>query len=424
MNPGGVSRSVPGTLPEESVDSLSAFPGESVMPNPLTQRLRESLEGLKAEKRFRTIPILESEQKAHVRLNGRDVIMLSSNNYLGLANHPKLKEAAREGIQRYGCGTASVRFICGTMDIHRELEAEIAAFVGAEDALLYSSCAAANEGLIPALMGEGDLICSDGLNHASIIDGIRLSRAARHIYPHRDLAALEAGLAAHGDAVLKMVVTDGVFSMEGDLAPLPEMADVADRHGAFLVVDESHALGILGENGRGTGEHLGVEDRVRIQTGTLGKSLGGAMGGYVAGSRDLIEHLTQTSRPYIFSNALPPAVVFVALAALKLIREDPSPRERLRESTAYFRREMGTAGFNIIEGFHPIVPVLIGDTPKALEMSAALFEEGVFVTGFGFPVVPKGEARLRAQISAAHTRDDIDRCLEAFRAVGRRLGVM
>ena len=221
--------------------------------------------------------------------------MLSSNNYLGLADHPKLAEAAREGLRRYGCGTASVRFICGTLDIHRELEERIAEFVGADDALLYSSCATANEGLIPALMGEGDLICSDALNHASIIDGIRLSRANRHIYPHRDIKALEEGLERHKDAGLKMVVTDGVFSMEGDLAPLPEMADLADRYGAFLVVDESHALGILGGHGRGTAEHLGVEEQVQIQTGTLGKSLGGAMGGYIAGSRDLIDFLTQSS---------------------------------------------------------------------------------------------------------------------------------
>ncbi|MBI2881501.1 MAG: glycine C-acetyltransferase [Candidatus Tectomicrobia bacterium] len=392
--------------------------------SPLSRRLRQGIEDLKAEKRFRGIPILESEQGPRVRMNGREVIMLSSNNYLGLADHPRLKEAACEGVRRYGCGTASVRFICGTMDVHRELEGKIAQFLGAEDALLYSSCSAANEGLIPALMGEGDLVCSDGLNHASIIDGIRLSRARRHIYPHRDLDALEEGLRANADAGLKMVVTDGVFSMEGDLAPLAEMADLADRYGAFLVVDESHALGVLGANGRGTAEHLGVEDRVQIQTGTLGKSLGGSMGGYVAGSRDLVEYLTQVSRPYIFSNALPPAVLFVALAALDLIREDPSPRDRLLENTASFRREMKSAGFHIIEGFHPIVPVLIGDTPKALEMSAALFEAGVFVTGFGYPVVPKGEARLRAQISAAHTREDLDRCLEAFRRVGKRLGVI
>ncbi len=350
--------------------------------------------------------------------------MLSSNNYLGLADHPKLKEAAREGILRYGCGTASVRFICGTMDIHRELERKIADFLGVDDALLYSSCSAANEGLIPALMGEGDLICSDGLNHASIIDGIRLSRASRHIYPHGDLKSLEGGLKSNAGTGLKMVVTDGVFSMEGELAKLPEMADLADRHGAFLVVDESHALGILGKNGRGTAEHLGVENRVSIQTGTLGKSLGGSMGGYVAGSRDLVDYLTQLSRPYIFSNALPPAVIFVGLAALDLIREDPSPRQRLLENTVYFRKEMTSAGFEIIEGFHPIVPVMIGDTPKALEMSATLLEEGVFVTGFGFPVVPKGEARLRAQISAAHTTEDLDRCLEAFRAVGKKLGVI
>jgi glycine C-acetyltransferase len=394
------------------------------MMNSLSERLRQSIRNLKEEKRFRSIPILESEQGPHVRIGGREVIMLSSNNYLGLADHPKLKEAAREGIRRYGCGTASVRFICGTMDIHLELEQKIAEFVGAEDVLLYSSCSAANEGLIPALMGEGDLICSDGLNHASIIDGIRLSRAGRHIYPHSDLKSLEEGLKANAAADLKMVVTDGVFSMEGDLARLPEMAGLADRNGAFLVVDESHALGILGENGRGTAEHLGVENRVSIQTGTLGKSLGGSMGGYVAGSHDLIDHLTQLSRPYIFSNALPPAVIFVGLAALDLIREDPSPRQRLLENTAYFRKEMTSAGFEIIEGFHPIVPVMIGDTPKALEMSAALLEGGVFVTGFGFPVVPKGEARLRAQISAAHTTEDLDQCLEAFRAAGKKLDVI
>lgn len=394
------------------------------MTHSLSRRLLQYIENFKEEKRYRTVPILESAQSAHVRMNGREVIMLSSNNYLGLADHPKLAEAAREGLRRYGCGTASVRFICGTLDIHRELEERIAEFVGADDALLYSSCATANEGLIPTLMGEGDLICSDALNHASIIDGIRLSRANRHIYPHRDIKALEEGLERHKDAGLKMVVTDGVFSMEGDLAPLQEMADLADRYGAFLVVDESHALGILGGHGRGTAEHLGVEEQVQIQTGTLGKSLGGAMGGYIAGSRDLIDFLTQSSRPYIFSNALPPAVVFVGMAALELIREDPAPRIQLMENTEFFRKEMTLAGFEIIEGFHPIVPVMIGDTPKALEMSAALFEEGIFVTGFGFPVVPKGEARLRAQISAGHNREDLDRCLEAFRRVGKRLDII
>ena len=390
----------------------------------LSQRLQANLEQLEKEKRYRTVPILETAQSAHVRMNGRDVIMLSSNNYLGLANHPKLVEAAQEGLRRYGCGTASVRFICGTLDIHRELEAKIAEFVGTEDALLYSSCATANEGLIPALMGEGDLICSDVLNHASIIDGIRLSRANRHIFPHRDLHSLEEGLKGNKDANLKMVVTDGVISMEGNLSPLPEMADLADRYGAFLVVDESHALGVLGDSGRGTAEHLGVEERVQIQTGTLGKSLGGAMGGYVAGSRDLINFLTQSSRPYIFSNALPPAVIFVGMAALELIQKDPGPRIRLMENTDYFRKEIVSSGFDIIKGFHPIVPVMIGETPKALEMSAALLEDGIFVTGFGFPVVPKGEARLRVQLSAAHNRDDLDRCLEVFRKVGKQLGIV
>jgi glycine C-acetyltransferase len=388
----------------------------------LTKKLEEEIALLKKKKLYKEFNILESEQGAKVVMDGKEIIMLSSNNYLGLASHPQIKEAAQEGIRKYGSGTASVRFICGTMDIHKELEERIAKFLGLEATLLYISCSAANEGLIPALMGKGDTIFSDELNHASIIDGIKLSKAERKIYPHRDMAALEKFLKETKNNGLQMIITDGVFSMEGDLAPLPDIIRLSKEYNAFTVVDDSHATGILGENGRGITEHFGV--KVDIQTGTLGKALGGACGGYVAGSKELIDYLTQKSRPYIFSNALPPAVIYTGLAALDLIEEGPELRDRLRENTLYFRQEMTSLGFEVIKGIHPIIPIIIGETPLALKMSAELLKEGVYVCGFGYPVVPEGEARLRAQVSAAHTKEDLNICLNAFKKVGRRLKVI
>ena len=392
----------------------------------MSDRLDEALGGellsLREKKLYHSVNTLEGPQGPRVRMDGREILMLSSNNYLGLANHPKVVEAAKAALDKYGNGTASVRFVCGTLDLHRKLEARLARFLGAEAALVYISASAANMGLIPALMGEEDAIFSDGLNHASIIDGIRLSKARRHIYSHADMGALEKDLKEDAQARLKMIVTDGVFSMEGDTAKLPEMTALARKHGAFTVVDDSHATGVLGKTGRGTPEHFGL--KVDVQTGTLGKALGGSCGGYVAGSNVLIDYLTQRSRPYIFSNALPPAIAAGAMAAIDLIDGDPSFRERLAENTRYFRGEIARLGFHVLAGEHPIVPVIVGETSTAHEMSAALFEEGVFVSGFGYPVVPKGEARLRAQVSAAHSRRDLDFALEAFKRVGSRMGII
>ncbi len=387
----------------------------------LNRVLDGELSCLREQGLYHPTNILQGPQGPRVRMDGRDVLMLSSNNYLGLANHPKVIAAAKDALDRYGNGTASVRFICGTLDIHKRLEERIARFLSLEAALLYISASAANMGLIPALMGENDAIFSDGLNHASIIDGIRLSKGRRHIYAHADTAALEKDLLEDGAARLKMVITDGVFSMEGDVAKLAALRALADKHEAFLVVDDSHATGVLGATGRGTGEHTGVP--IDVVTGTLGKALGGSCGGFVAGSAVLIDYLTQRSRPYIFSNALPPAVAAGALAAIDIVESEPERRERLMENTRYFRQGVEALGLKAAAGEHPIVPVIVGEAKLAHEMSKALFDEGVFVSGFGYPVVPKGEARLRAQISAAHTREDLDFALAAFGSVRRRMGM-
>lgn len=392
------------------------------MADRLEEILRAQLITLAEQGLYHHINILESPQAAHVRMDGREIIMLSSNNYLGLADNPKVLAAAKDGIDKYGNGTAAVRFICGTLDLHKRLEAKIAEFLGMEAALVYISAFAANEGLIPTLMGEEDAIFTDGLNHASIIDGIRLSKARRHIYSHGDMAALEKDLKEDSGARLKMVITDGVFSMEGDYARLPDITRLAAAHGAFVVVDDSHATGVVGATGRGTPEHFGV--KVDIVTGTLGKALGGACGGFVAGPAAVIEYLTQRSRPYIFSNALPPSVASAAMAALDIAAHEPAHRERLRDNTRYFRERISALGFHVAAGEHPIVPVIVGETALAHKMSAALFEAGVFVSGFGYPVVPKGEARLRAQISAAHKREDLDFALEAFKRVGTQMGII
>jgi glycine C-acetyltransferase len=388
----------------------------------LDEILKSELSCLREKNLYHHTNVLQGQQAARVRMDGRETLMLSSNNYLGLANHPKVVEAAKAALDKYGNGPASVRFICGTLDLHKKLEARIAEFLGKESALLFISAMSANQGLIPALLDEQDAIFSDALNHASIIDGIRLSKARRHIYSHADMGALGKDLSEDASARLKMVVTDGVFSMEGDTAKLPEIATLAKKAGAFTVVDDSHATGILGKTGRGTHEHFGVA--IDIITGTLGKALGGACGGFVAASATVIEYLTQRCRPYIFSNALPPAVTAAALAAIDIISSDGAPRERLWANARYFRGEITALGFHVLPGEHPIVPIIVGEAAAAHEMSRALFEEGVFVSGFGYPVVPKGEARLRAQVSAAHSREDMDFALHAFKTVGKRMGVI
>jgi glycine C-acetyltransferase len=368
--------------------------------------------------------VLQSAQGPRVKVGGREVVMLTSNNYLGFANHPRIKEAQKKAVDRWGAGLGSVRFICGTQELHKDLEAEIASFFGCDDAILYMTCWAANEGLFAAVLDEADGLYSDELNHASIIDGVRLSKAKRYRAPHGDLAALDQMLAEDATSRYKLYITDGVFSMEGEEANLRECVSVCERRGAVLSVDDSHATGILGKTGRGTAEEQGVFGKVPITTGTLGKAMGSAAGGFVTGPKALVETLRQRSRTYLFSNSLPPAVAAGSLESFRLLKEDPAPVAKLRDNAAYYRKALSDSGFQIPHGTHPIVPVIVGDTAKALAMGKALFEEGVYVSGFGFPVVPQGQARLRCQVSAAHERADLDKAVDAFRKVGKKFSVV
>jgi glycine C-acetyltransferase len=407
-------------------------------PEELYTTLETELSKIKDSKTFKYEVPLESEQGGQVRVEGRKVVMLASNNYLGLSSHPRIKDAARRAIDEWGYGLASVRFLCGTEPIHFELERRIAGFVGCEAAILHSSCFAANEAFFTGLLANDlgqveyqDAIYSDQLNHASIIDGIRLCRGVAkqtvsRLYRNGDVRQLAAMLEEDRDKGyrIKIIATDGVFSMEGLLAPLPELVRLARAHGALLFVDESHATGVLGKTGRGTHEELDVYGEIDVITGTFGKALGGASGGFIAGRAPLVEFLRQKSRPYTFSNTVPPPVVAGSIEALDLIEKDASIVDRLHENTEYFRREVVRLGFKIIEGRHPIVPVMLGEAAVAQDMSRELLTEGVYIKGLWYPVVPKGEARLRAQISAAHTRQDLDRALEAFNKVGKRLGVI
>jgi glycine C-acetyltransferase len=407
-------------------------------PGELYSTLESELKNIKEAKTFKYEVPLESEQGGDVMVDGHKVVMLASNNYLGLANHPRVKEAAHRGLDEWGYGMASVRFLCGTEPIHLELERRIAEFVGCESAILHSSCFAANEAFFTALIANDfgqtnyqDVIYSDMLNHASIIDGVRLCRAVAkntvsRLYKNGDVNHLRQMLEEDGDKNyrIKVIATDGVFSMEGLLAPLPELVELARKHNALLFVDESHATGALGKTGRGTPEELGVYGQIDVISGTFGKALGGASGGFIAGRAPLIEFLRQKSRPYTFSNTMPPLVVTASIEAINLIEEDPSIVTRLHENTEYFRSEIVRSGFKIIEGRHPIVPVMLGEAAIAQDMSRELLGEGVYIKGLWYPVVPKGEARLRAQNSAAHTRNDLDRALEAFNKVGKRLGVI
>jgi glycine C-acetyltransferase len=367
---------------------------------------------------------LKSPQGPVVEVEGKgEVIMLTSNNYLGLANHPAIVEAAEKAERDFGYGLASVRFICGTQTIHRQLEQRIARFFDTEDTILYGSCWNANEGLFQTVAQEDDAIISDELNHASIIDGVRLAKARKERFRNRDMADLRRALEATRDARNRLIMTDGVFSMEGSLAPLPEMVKLAAEFDAFLVVDDSHGTGVLGKSGRGTAEELGVFGSIGAYTSTLGKALGGSHGGFTTGPRTLVEYLRQKSRPYLFSNTLPPAVVMGSLAAFDLLEKDPSFMTRLRDNTMFFRRELTKRGIQVREGIHPIVPIIIGDTAKAIAMSLELLERGIYVSGFGFPVVPKGQARLRCQISAAHTREHLDKAIKAIVEVAEKFEV-
>jgi glycine C-acetyltransferase len=390
----------------------------------LIDHLAGEVARLKAAGTYKEELVLESPQDARVRVDGRDVVMLTSNNYLGFANHPRVREAQKKAVDRWGAGMSSVRFICGTLTLHKELEAEIASFFGNDDAILYMSCWNANEGLFAAVLDEADGLYSDELNHASIIDGARLCKAKRFRVPHDDSKALDRMLAEDSASRFRIMMTDGVFSMEGEEADLTALVAVCERTNTLLVVDDSHATGVLGKTGRGTAEEQGVFDRIPVTTGTLGKAMGSAAGGFVTGPQALIDLLRQRSRPYLFSNSLPPAVVAGSLETFRMLREDPSPVAKLRRNAASFRKMIEQAGFRIPSGTHPIVPVIVGDTAKALAMGRALFEEGVYVSGFGFPVVPQGQARLRCQVSAAHEPKDLEQAVEAFVKVGRKFGVI
>lgn len=355
-----------------------------------------------------------SPQSAHIDVAGDDLINLCANNYLGLADHPVLVEAAKAALDRWGFGMASVRFICGTQTQHKELEAKISAFLRTDDTILYSSCFDANGGLFEVLCGPQDAIISDELNHASIIDGVRLSKAARYRYRNRDMADLEAQLVAANDARVKLIATDGVFSMDGYVAPLDEICDLADRYGALVMVDDSHAVGFVGPTGAGTPERFGVQERVDIVTGTLGKALGGASGGYTSGRAEIIELLRQRSRPYLFSNSLAPAITAASIAVLDLLGSSGELLARLNDNTAWFRAEMTRRGFEIPESDHAIVPIMIGDAVKAARMADIIASQGVYVRAFSYPVVPQGKARIRTQLSAAHSRADLERAVAAF----------
>jgi glycine C-acetyltransferase len=380
--------------------------------------LRDDLTGRLAEVRegglYKTELVMTTPQGAHVDVAGRELLNLCANNYLGLASHPAMVEAAHEALDRWGYGMASVRFICGTQALHRELEERLSAFLGAEDTILFSSCFDANGGLFEALLGEEDAVISDQLNHASIIDGIRLCKARRLRYANGDMEELEARLREAADARYRLIATDGVFSMDGYLARLDTICDLAERHDALVMIDDSHAVGVVGRGGRGTHEHYGVVERVDILTGTLGKAIGGASGGYVAGRREIVELLRQRARPYLFSNSLAPPVVGASLRALDLIVSSDELRDRLHENTVYFRTRMTELGFDVLPGEHPIVPVMVGDEVAAARFSAKLVELGVYAVSFSFPVVPRGTARIRTQMSAAHTRTDLDFAVDGF----------
>ncbi len=387
-------------------------------------RLSADLAGLEAQGLYKHERVLTSPQGGLVRVGDRDVVNLCANNYLGLANHPSVREAAHRAIDRFGYGMASVRFICGTQQIHRQLEERLSRFLGTQDALLYSSCFDANGGLFETLLDERDAVISDALNHASIIDGIRLCKAQRYRYANGDLAELETRLKEAAGARTRLIATDGVFSMDGFIANLRGICDLADRYAALVMVDDSHATGFMGPQGRGTPEHCGVAERIDILTGTFGKALGGGSGGYVAARKEIVSWLRQRSRPYLFSNSIPPVVAAVSLRVLDLLEDSPDLRTRLFDHTRHFRAGLERAGFDLKPGEHPIIPVMLGDATLASRMASRLLELGVYAVGFSYPVVPQGQARIRTQMSAALTRAQLDAALEACTTAGRELGVI
>ena len=388
------------------------------------ERLKSSLDEIAAAGLRKDERVIETRQSAAISVAGREVLNFCANNYLGLADNARIIRAAREGLDRWGFGLSSVRFICGTQTIHKQLEAAIADFRGTEDSILYAACFDANGGLFETLLGPEDAIISDALNHASIIDGIRLCKAQRHRYAHADMDQLESILKDTRDARTRMIATDGVFSMDGDIARLGDICDLAERYDAMVMVDECHATGFFGASGRGTPEYCGVEGRIDVITSTLGKALGGASGGFTTGRQEVVDLLRQRSRPYLFSNTLAPAIVCASLECLKLLKETSELRDKLEANTRWFRQAMTDAGFDIRSGEHPIVPIMLGDARLASEMAADMLEEGIYVIGFSFPVVPKGQARIRVQLSAAHEQRHVERAVEAFVKVGRAHGVI
>ncbi|MEU6266382.1 glycine C-acetyltransferase [Saccharopolyspora shandongensis] len=386
--------------------------------------VRAELAEIRAAGLYKDERVLDSPQSARVGVGGAELLNFCANNYLGLADHPALLAAAEEALGKWGFGMASVRFICGTQAPHKELERRLSEFLGTDDTILYSSCFDANGGVFETLLDDRDAVISDELNHASIIDGIRLSKARRGRYRNRDMADLERLLKENSDARRKLVVTDGVFSMDGYLAPLDEICALAEKYEAMVMVDDSHAVGFTGPKGAGTPDLFGVADRVDIVTGTLGKALGGASGGYVSARAEIVELLRQRSRPYLFSNSLAPSIVAASLAALDLVAAQPELRERLRDNSSLFRRRMAEEGFDLLPGEHPIIPVMIGDAAEAARMADLLLEEGIYVIGFSYPVVPKGKARIRTQMSAAHNAEDVERAVSAFVAARDRMGTI
>jgi len=392
-------------------------------------QLQDELAEFKKQGVYKRLNYLDSPQGPRVKMEGRgDVVILSSNNYLGLCAVPEVVQAGKDALERWGAGTGSVRFICGTFTVHRELENALARFVGCESSLSYVSCWNANEGLCPTVLSEPDVVISDQLNHASIIDSTRLAKAITKcqtaVYQHSDMADLEEKLKTAGKARRKLIFTDGIFSMEGDIAKLPDLAALARKYDAVLAVDDSHATGVLGKGGRGTAEHYGMLGQIDVITSTLGKALGGAAGGFTAGPLAFTDYLTQRSRPQLFSNALPPTVAASALASVRYVEAHPELVSRLHQNARYYREQLLSLGFKPLAGETPIVPVILGETAKAIHMSELLLAEGVFVTGFGYPVVPQGHARVRCQLSAAHSKDDLDFALRAFKKVGSKLGLI
>ncbi len=387
------------------------------------QHLENSLAEIREAGLFKNERVIEGPQDARIDVGGNSVLNMCANNYLGLSDHPDIVAAAHAGLDKWGFGLSSVRFICGTQTIHKQLEAKLSEFLGTEDTILYTSCFDANGGLFETVLGEEDAVISDELNHASVIDGIRLSKAQRFRYKNGDMADLEAKLEEASSARFKMIATDGIFSMDGFIAKLPEICDLADTYNAMVMVDDSHAVGFMGKNGKGTHEHCGVMDRVDIITGTLGKALGGASGGYTSGRKEIIDLLRQRSRPYLFSNSVAPPIVTAAIAAIDMLTGSTELRDKLMDNTRYFREKLSSIGLDIVPGEHPIVPVMFGDAVLATKVAEAMLKRGVYVIAFSFPVVPKGKARIRTQVSAAHSRDDLDLAVEKFAEAKSELGL-